>query len=412
MSNARNLANLLTPTTAGTIPTDLVMSGTTPTLTIGDAGAEDTAIIFDGNAQDFHIGLDDSADDLVIGKGSALGTTPAISIDENLKVTLAGDLVVSGDDITMATNTSGAALIADGTNFNPVVISGDISIATNGVAAIGSGVIVAGDIASNAVTTAKINADAVTGAKIADDAINSEHYTDGSIDTAHIADDQITLAKMAGLARGKLIVGDASGNPAALAVGSNTHVLTSDGTDIAFAAAAGGGSMTFISAVTADDDATMSFTGIDSTYDRYVFTLEALRPATDATRLYLLTSTNGGTGYDTGGSDYVSFVSYMTGGTAAVDVNDNDAFLRVGPPTGNASSESVNGTMELHSPSNTAMFTQVSGRGSFSHTNGTVKAWYQAGARKSAADVDAVQFKMAAGNITSGTIRMYGIAKS
>jgi hypothetical protein len=402
MSNARNLANLLTPTTAGTIPTDLVMSGTTPTLTIGDAGAEDTAIIFDGNAQDFHIGLDDSADDLVIGKGSALGTTPAISIDENLKVTLAGDLVVSGDDITMATNTSGAALIADGTNFNPVVISGDISIATNGVAAIGSGVIVAGDIASNA----------VTGAKIADDAINSEHYTDGSIDTAHIADDQITLAKMAGLARGKLIVGDASGNPAALAVGSNTHVLTSDGTDIAFAAAAGGGSMTFISAVTADDDATMSFTGIDSTYDRYVFTLEALRPATDATRLYLLTSTNGGTGYDTGGSDYVSFVSYMTGGTAAVDVNDNDAFLRVGPPTGNASSESVNGTMELHSPSNTAMFTQVSGRGSFSHTNGTVKAWYQAGARKSAADVDAVQFKMAAGNITSGTIRMYGISKS
>jgi hypothetical protein len=402
MSNARNLANLLTPTTAGTIPTDLVMSGTTPTLTIGDAGAEDTAIIFDGNAQDFHIGLDDSADDLVIGKGSALGTTPAISIDENLKVTLAGDLVVSGDDITMATNTSGAALIADGTNFNPVVISGDISIATNGVAAIGSGVIVAGDIA----------ADAVTGAKIADDAINSEHYTDGSIDTAHIADDQITLAKMAGLARGKLIVGDASGNPAALAVGSNTHVLTSDGTDIAFAAAAGGGSMTFISAVTADDDATMSFTGIDSTYDRYVFTLEALRPATDATRLYLLTSTNGGTGYDTGGSDYVSFVSYMTGGTAAVDVNDNDAFLRVGPPTGNASSESVNGTMELHSPSNTAMFTQVSGRGSFSHTNGTVKAWYQAGARKSAADVDAVQFKMAAGNITSGTIRMYGISKS
>jgi hypothetical protein len=217
---------------------------------------------------------------------------------------------------------------------------------------------------------------------------------------------------MAGLARGKLIVGDASGNPAALAVGSNTHVLTSDGTDIAFAAAAGGGSMTFISAVTADDDATMSFTGIDSTYDRYVFTLEALRPATDATRLYLLTSTNGGTGYDTGGSDYVSFVSYMTGGTAAVDVNDNDAFLRVGPPTGNASSESVNGTMELHSPSNTAMFTQVSGRGSFSHTNGTVKAWYQAGARKSAADVDAVQFKMAAGNITSGTIRMYGISKS
>ena len=108
MSNARNLANLLTPTTAGTIPTDLVMSGTTPTLTIGDAGAEDTAIIFDGNAQDFHIGLDDSVDDLVIGKGSALGTTPALTIDENLIISQKGSLVqpivtlVATDAITLA----------------------------------------------------------------------------------------------------------------------------------------------------------------------------------------------------------------------------------------------------------------------------------------------------------------------
>ena len=62
---------------------NLLLSGTTPTLTIGDAGAEDTKIVFDGNAQDFYIGLDDSADDLLIGLGSAVGTTPAISIDEN-----------------------------------------------------------------------------------------------------------------------------------------------------------------------------------------------------------------------------------------------------------------------------------------------------------------------------------------
>ena len=60
----------------------LVIGGTTPSLTIGDAGAEDTKIVFDGNAQDFHIGLDDSADDLVIGLGSSLGTTTHIAIDE------------------------------------------------------------------------------------------------------------------------------------------------------------------------------------------------------------------------------------------------------------------------------------------------------------------------------------------
>ena len=46
---------------------------------------------------------------------------------------------------------------------------------------------------------------------------------------------------MAGLARGKIIVGDASGNPSALALGSDTQVLTSDGSDIVWADAGGGG---------------------------------------------------------------------------------------------------------------------------------------------------------------------------
>jgi hypothetical protein len=44
----------------------MTLKGTTPTLTIGDAGAEDTKIVFDGNAQDFYIGLDDSADDFIL----------------------------------------------------------------------------------------------------------------------------------------------------------------------------------------------------------------------------------------------------------------------------------------------------------------------------------------------------------
>ena len=89
-------------------------------------------------------------------------------------------------------------------------------------------------MANTKITTNVIADDAITGAKIADDAINSEHYTDGSIDTAHIADDQVTLAKMAGIARGKIIYGDSSGNPAVLAVGSNGQVLKSDGTDISW----------------------------------------------------------------------------------------------------------------------------------------------------------------------------------
>ena len=71
----------------GTVTEDQVFGGATPTVTIGDAGAEDAKIVFDGNAQDYHIGLDDSADTLVIGKGSALGTTTSMSFDANGIVT-------------------------------------------------------------------------------------------------------------------------------------------------------------------------------------------------------------------------------------------------------------------------------------------------------------------------------------
>jgi hypothetical protein len=74
------------------------------------------------------------------------------------------------------------------------------------------------------------------------DSVDSAAYVDGSIDTAHIADNQITIGKMAGMVRGQIIVGDSSGNPALLNLGANDYVLTSDGTDIAWEAAGGGGS--------------------------------------------------------------------------------------------------------------------------------------------------------------------------
>ena len=71
----------------------------------------------------------------------------------------------------------------------------------------------------------------------ASNAVTTSTIADGNVTTAKINDDAVTLAKMAGLARGKLIVGDASGNPSALAAGSANYVLTSDGTDVSWAAA-------------------------------------------------------------------------------------------------------------------------------------------------------------------------------
>ena len=79
---------------------------------------------------------------------TTITSSGALTVSGN--ATFSGDVTISGDDLFMATNTSGAALIADVTNFNPVVISGDISIGTTGTAAIGTGVIVNADVNTSA----------------------------------------------------------------------------------------------------------------------------------------------------------------------------------------------------------------------------------------------------------------------
>jgi hypothetical protein len=185
---------------AGAITTTGVITGGTVEATT-DTSAGDNAAIGYTSAEGLILTGQGSTSDVVIQNDT--GTTVFSIATGTTNVTIAGDLTISGDDLKMGTNTSGAALIADGTGYNPVVISGDISINTSGVAAIGSGVVVEADIADNAVT----------------------------------------LAKMAGLARGKIIYGDASGDPAALTVGSANQVLVSDGTDAAWGtvSVAGGG---------------------------------------------------------------------------------------------------------------------------------------------------------------------------
>ena len=98
----------------GNIIGDVALAGTTPTFTIGDAGAEDAALIFDGNAQDFYVALDDSADDLVIGLGNTIGTTPIMSFDENKDVVIHD----GGLTITTADNTDTLTLVSTDADAN------------------------------------------------------------------------------------------------------------------------------------------------------------------------------------------------------------------------------------------------------------------------------------------------------
>ena len=66
-----------------------------------------------------------------LGKGvwyanTGAGLVEGMRLDSNLLLTLAGDLTISGDDLFMLTNTNTALLVADGTNYNPVVPTGDV----------------------------------------------------------------------------------------------------------------------------------------------------------------------------------------------------------------------------------------------------------------------------------------------
>lgn len=90
------------------------------------------------------------------------------------------------------------------------------------------------------IVTDGVNDDAITAGKIPANAVGASELADDAVDTNAIANDAVTLGKMAGLARGKIIYGDSSGNPAALTVGSNGTTLISDGTDISWGEAAAG----------------------------------------------------------------------------------------------------------------------------------------------------------------------------
>ena len=232
------------------------------------------AITFDGSGHVTKIGQDSmSSGDVLtwdgakfVGEAPTAGDITGVTAGNGLSgggssggVSLALDLNGLSAAAVNVANDSIVIVDADDSNANKKESIADLATAMAGTGLSASsgqltvdsitsvGTISTGTWQGTAIAQAYIANDAINGDKIADDAINSEHYTNGSIDTDHIGDDQVTLAKMAGLARGKIIVGDASGDPSALAVGSENQVLTVDSNgDAVWANASGGGMSNFI----------------------------------------------------------------------------------------------------------------------------------------------------------------------
>lgn len=92
ITDVLSILNETTTLSALSAAGDWSFLGTTPYLTVGDGGAEDTGIVLDGSTFDYNFSYDHSAGYVVIGKGSAAGTTDAVRWDTNQNTIIVKEL--------------------------------------------------------------------------------------------------------------------------------------------------------------------------------------------------------------------------------------------------------------------------------------------------------------------------------
>ena len=207
-NNSGNLIIKSGTTTALTFSgANVTLGGTATVTTLAEVGSDtDKIIMSDSGVLKYVTGANLRS---YIGAGTGDGDITGVTI--------------TADDTNTASDTAGSAdfTIAGGSGLTSSVSGTTITVAGD-------------DASTSAKGVAQFSSDNFAASS------GTITIKDGGIATAEIADNQVTLAKMAGLARGKIIYGDASGDPAALAVGNANEVLTSDGTDISWAAASSG----------------------------------------------------------------------------------------------------------------------------------------------------------------------------
>ena len=158
------------------------------------------------------------------------------------------------------------------------------------------------------------------------------------------------LDNLDALSRGSLIYGNASAATAILTKGSANQILTSDGTDIAWAAAAGGGKIGQVVSVTKTD----TFSTSSSSYVDITGLTVNITPSASNSKILVLYTVSGGTNYH-------SFTRLLRGSTA-ISIGDASS-SRTRATTGNFY-ENASGSMAytygvnfLDSPSSTSELT-------------------------------------------------------
>lgn len=220
----------------------------------------------------------------------------------------------------------------------------------------------------------------------------------------------LTAESTVSLANDKFLMYDAS-------AGSSRSIT---GTNLATAlGVTSGGGWVPIKTVTASGSSTVDFVNgsggvvLDGTYKAYAVVITSLVPASDGEILALRTSTNAGSSYDSGASDY-NYANITIGSDSAtvsgdVDAANNYIYLGgAGGGIGNAATEHANAVVYLYNPAGTRYFT-VEWSMSYLNPSTALKNARGSGSRLASADVDAIRFLMTAGNITSGTFTLYGL---
>lgn len=159
----------------------------------------------------------------------------------------------------------------DGSSWQGISNPGDITAVNAGTALTGGGT--SGDVTLNVDETALT--------------IAQSQVTNLTTDLAGKQDDVITT-------RGDLVVGNSSGNPARLGRGTADQVLTSNGTDLVWADAGGGGSITQL-ATTSLSGASTTISSIDQSYEYLIVKIIGARIDTNDAPEVRLNSVNSNT---------------------------------------------------------------------------------------------------------------------
>ena len=175
---------------------------------------------------------------------------------------------------------------------------------------------------------------------------------------------------------------------------------------------------TLISTTTASGAANVSITsGIDSTYDEYMFVITDWNPATDVQYLTFQCSIDGGSNYNVPivtsyfrighfEDDSWSTLAYVD----SFDEQNTTNFQKLDLLTGNDADQTCAGILHLFSPASTTYVKNFYARfNSYYNEDATIESFVAGYFNDADDDINAIQFKQSSGNIDS-VVQMYGIA--